>query len=74
MESAIGSVRPTAAAAVDIFQKCRDFTRAREIMASGLYPYFTEISSAQETEVTIGRPEDSFAACMQGCDDVLPHR
>ncbi len=55
MESAIGSVRPTAAAAVDIFQKCRDFTRAREIMASGLYPYFTEISSAQETEVTIGR-------------------
>ena len=25
-------------------------------------------------QVTIGRPEDSFAACMQGCDDVLPHR
>lgn len=37
----------------DLFTKCEEFTRAREIMAVGLYPYFTEISSAQETEVTI---------------------
>lgn len=37
----------------DIFTKCRKFTRAREIMAMGIYPYFTEISSAQETEVII---------------------
>ncbi len=37
----------------DLFTKCENFTQAREIMTSGLYPYFTEISSAQETEVTI---------------------
>ncbi|MDP8214919.1 MAG: pyridoxal phosphate-dependent aminotransferase family protein [Candidatus Euphemobacter frigidus] len=37
----------------DIFTKCREFTRAKEIMAMGIYPYFTEISSAQETEVII---------------------
>jgi len=37
----------------DIFDKCANFTRAREIMALGLYPYFTEIASAQETEVEI---------------------
>ncbi len=37
----------------DLFTKCVEFTRAREIMALGIYPYFTEISSAQETEVTI---------------------
>jgi len=37
----------------DIFDKCKNFTRAREVMAMGIYPYFTEISSAQETEVMI---------------------
>lgn len=37
----------------DLFTKCEEFTQAREIIAAGLYPYFTEISSAQETEVTI---------------------
>ncbi|MFH1038506.1 MAG: pyridoxal phosphate-dependent aminotransferase family protein [PVC group bacterium] len=37
----------------DLFTKCSEFTRAREIMAMGIYPYFTEISSAQETEVMI---------------------
>ena len=37
----------------DLFTKCDEFTRAREIMAAGLYPYFTEIASAQETEVMI---------------------
>jgi len=37
----------------DIFQKCKNFTRAREVQAQGIYPYFTEIASAQETEVEI---------------------
>ncbi len=37
----------------DIFKKCKDFKRAKEIMAMGIYPYFTEIASAQETEVII---------------------
>ena len=38
----------------DIFKKCHDFTEARAVMKMGLYPYFTEIASAQETEVVIG--------------------
>ena len=54
MEPVRGTAHPFASPATDIFQKCHDFTRAREIMASGLYPYFTEITSAQETEVMIG--------------------
>ncbi|HOO77508.1 MAG TPA: aminotransferase class I/II-fold pyridoxal phosphate-dependent enzyme [bacterium] len=38
----------------DLFAKCHEFTRAREVMEQGIYPYFTEIASAQETEVEIG--------------------
>lgn len=37
----------------DIFEKCGKFTRARELMSAGLYPYFRVIESAQEPEVTI---------------------
>lgn len=35
----------------DLFDKCKRFTKAREIMAAGLYPYFRIIESAQEPEV-----------------------
>jgi len=38
---------------VDLFDKCRQFTRAREVMDAGLYPYFRAISSGQDTEVVI---------------------
>lgn len=38
---------------MDIFDKCRNFTRAHEVMEAGLYPYFRAISSGQDTEVTI---------------------
>lgn len=38
---------------MDLFEKCRNFTRAREVMDAGLYPYFRAISSGQDTEVTI---------------------
>jgi 8-amino-7-oxononanoate synthase len=38
----------------DIFEKCFKFTRARELMAIGLYPYFRVIESAQDPEVVIG--------------------
>jgi 8-amino-7-oxononanoate synthase len=38
---------------VDLFDKCRQFTRAREVMEAGLYPYFRAISSGQDTEVVI---------------------
>lgn len=36
-----------------LFNKCRNFTTAREVQAAGYYPYFREISSAPDTEVTI---------------------
>jgi 8-amino-7-oxononanoate synthase len=36
-----------------LFEKCRQFTLAREIQAKGLYPYFREISHSEDTEVTI---------------------
>ncbi|MBI5634026.1 MAG: aminotransferase class I/II-fold pyridoxal phosphate-dependent enzyme [Nitrospirae bacterium] len=37
----------------DIFGKCFKFTRAKELMAVGLYPYFRMIESAQDPEVVI---------------------
>lgn len=45
------SPRPT------IFDKCQKYTRAREAMAAGVYPYFHRIDSAQEPDVICdGRP------------------
>lgn len=42
---------------MDIFQKCFNFTTAREVMAAGLYPYFHPLSSGQDTGVVIdGKP------------------
>ncbi len=38
---------------MDLFDKCKSFTRAREVMEAGFYPYFRPISSGQDTEVTI---------------------
>ena len=35
----------------DLFEKCFKFTRAKELMAAGLYPYFRIIESAQDPEV-----------------------
>jgi 8-amino-7-oxononanoate synthase len=40
---------------MDLFDKCRDFTIAREAMAAGIYPYFTVLDDNSEgTEVVIG--------------------
>ncbi len=36
---------------MDLFQKCRDFTKAKEAMAAGVYPYFHALESGQDTEV-----------------------
>jgi 8-amino-7-oxononanoate synthase len=36
-----------------LLDKCRQFTRAREMEALGLYPYFKEISDSEDTVVTI---------------------
>ncbi len=38
---------------IALFDKCRSFTRAREIQAAGLYPYFKPISHSEDTVVVI---------------------
>ncbi len=38
---------------MDIFQKCYDFTAAKEAIKAGVYPYFHELNSGQDTEVLI---------------------
>jgi len=38
---------------IDLFQKCRDFTRADEIKALGYYPYFRPIEENEGPVVTI---------------------
>lgn len=35
----------------DIFDKCNKFTRAKELMSVGIYPFFRVIESAQDPEV-----------------------
>jgi 8-amino-7-oxononanoate synthase len=36
-----------------ILDKCRNFTRAREVMASGYYPYFVPIEGSTDTEACV---------------------
>jgi len=38
---------------VDLFTKCKNFTRAKEIQAAGIYPYFIPIARSRGTEVEI---------------------
>lgn len=38
---------------VQLFDKCKNFTKAREVEASGLYPYFKPISESEDTVVMI---------------------
>ena len=44
---------PQVARDVALFEKCKGFTRAREIQAMGLYPYFTPIHESEDTVVKI---------------------
>lgn len=37
--------------ATDIFEKCNKFTKAKELMSVGIYPFFRVIESAQDPEV-----------------------
>jgi len=37
----------------DVFEKCRQFTTAKEVMAAGLYPYFHVVESEQNPEVIV---------------------
>ncbi len=42
---------------VQLFDKCTNFTKAREVQRAGLYPYFKPISESEDTVVTIeGQP------------------
>jgi len=38
---------------IALFDKCRNFTKAREVQAAGLYPYFKPISRSEDTIVVI---------------------
>lgn len=38
---------------MDLFDKCANFTAAREVMAAGFYPFFHRVESAQNPEVII---------------------
>ena len=37
----------------DLFEKCRKFTAAKEVMAAGFYPYFHVVESQQDPEVIV---------------------
>ncbi len=39
---------------MDIFQKCGEFTTAKEARKAGLYPYFIPLTNNEGTEVSIG--------------------
>ena len=38
---------------MDLFDKCAKYTRAKEFMAAGTYPYFIPLSETEGTEVII---------------------
>jgi 8-amino-7-oxononanoate synthase len=38
---------------LDLFEKCRKFTAAKEVMAAGFYPYFRVVESEQDPEVIV---------------------
>jgi len=38
---------------MDLFDKCKRYTRAKEVMANGIYPYFKAIQSGAGSTVTI---------------------
>jgi 8-amino-7-oxononanoate synthase len=52
---------------VDLFEKCYRFTRAKEAMAAGIYPYFRAIESGADTQVVI----DGRQVIMIGSNNYL---
>lgn len=52
---------------MDLFDKCRQFTKVEEVKSLGLYPYFHPISSEQGTEVVI----DGKKVLMLGSNSYL---
>jgi len=51
----------------DIFEKCNKFTKAKELMAAGIYPFFRVIESAQDPEVML----DGRRMIMVGSNNYL---
>jgi len=39
---------------MDLFEKCRNYTEAKELKRSGFYPYFLPLDDTEGTEITIG--------------------
>jgi 8-amino-7-oxononanoate synthase len=52
---------------MDIFAKCSRYTDAKQVMATGLYPYFQVIQSAQDPEVVV----DGRRMIMVGSNNYL---
>ena len=52
---------------MDIFDKCRKFTRAQQAISEGWYPYFKAIASGADTEVVI----DGKTLIMAGSNNYL---
>ena len=52
---------------VALFEKCRQFTKARELQSVGLYPYFNPISESEDTVVVI----DGQKRIMLGSNNYL---
>lgn len=42
---------------MDLFDKCYAYTDAKKAMEAGIYPYFHELQSGQDTEVTMSHKE-----------------
>jgi 8-amino-7-oxononanoate synthase len=59
--------RVSDAGALPLFRKVHDYKTAEQVRAMGLYPYFREISSAQDTEVII----DGKKVLMLGSNSYL---
>ncbi len=52
---------------MDVLQKCAEFSQVREMRASGVYPYYRTISSAQDPVVSI----DGHKIIMLGSNNYL---
>ncbi len=52
---------------MDLFQKCKDYTIAKEAMEAGIYPYFHALDTRQDTEVVM----DGTHVIMLGSNNYL---
>jgi 8-amino-7-oxononanoate synthase len=62
-----GTVNTQTLQHIQLFDKCRHFTRAKEVEAQGLYPYFKVIERAEDTVVVI----DGHEKVMMGSNNYL---